>query len=174
MNPVRTATAVVSAVAVVTGVFAAYAAGDRVDAIPDAGQVFHACALVPAAGQRTPVLIVDPATTTTCPAGDRGTDGTSLPPVVKYVDLEGPHSTVSRKRLTLTCGAGYRVLSGGGRIEPAAPNNRSPDFAITSNRPLNVSNRVIVADRVTDTLASVTDKRWLVGQATCERMVPGG
>ena len=227
MNPVRAATVVVSALAVVTGVFAAHAAGDGANAIPNAGGVFYACARTPTAiGQGTPVLIVDPATTPTCPAGylrltwktgaastgsgpagpagpeglrgpsgspgpvgpagpdggagpvgppgDRGPAGASLPPVIKYVDLEGPHSKSIRKRLTIICGAGYRVLSGGGRIEPSAPNNRSPNFALTSNRPLNVNTWVIVADRVNDNISSATDTWWLVGQASCERIQPEG
>ena len=106
------------------------------------------------------------------PAGDRGPDGVALTPVIKQVDLEGPHSRVARKRLTLQCGAGYRVLSGGGRIEPTAPNNRSPNFAITSNRPLNANVWIIVADRVNDNPASLIDKWWLTGQAFCERIEP--
>jgi hypothetical protein len=106
------------------------------------------------------------------PPGDRGPNGILLAPSIKYVDLEGTHSRSSRKRLTLRCGAGFRVLSGGGRIEPRAPNNRSPNFAITSNRPLNVNTWVVEADRVNDNPASLTDKWWLVGQAACEHIEP--
>ena len=70
MNPVRWATVVVSVLAVATAVSTAYGVGNNAAAIPDAGLTFYACARAPTAvGQGTPVLIIDPITTPTCPAG---------------------------------------------------------------------------------------------------------